>query len=332
MQKRKLGEERPGSLGPRARLHGNELFLRPACRQGGDDRTPSVGRRSRRHLLRHRRSLRPVHERRTCGRSPRSVPRTGGDRHQVRVRTRSQGRAAVGWLEQPAGAHQAGRRGLAQAAQDRCDRSVLSTPRRPGRADRRRGGSGEGPDPGRQGQALRPLGSRRADDPSRPCRPAGHCASERILAVDERAGSGSAADPRGTRNRLRSVQSRSAGASSRGRSTRTRRFDSSDFRNILPRFTPEARKANQALVDLLGRIAERKKATPAQIALAWLLAQKPWIVPIPGTTKLARLEENIGAAAIELTPDDIREINSAASKITVQGGRYPEKLEQMTGL
>ena len=109
-------------------------------------------------------------------------------------------------------------------------------------------------------------------------------------------------------------------------------FDSSDFRNIVPRFTPEARKANQALVDLLGRIAERKKATPAQIALAWLLAQKPWIVPIPGTTKLRRLEENIGAAAIELTPDDLREIESAASKITVQGARYPEHLERMTGL
>jgi aryl-alcohol dehydrogenase-like predicted oxidoreductase len=108
-------------------------------------------------------------------------------------------------------------------------------------------------------------------------------------------------------------------------------FDSSDFRNTLPRFTPEARKANQALVDLLGEIAKRKKATPAQIALAWLLAQKPWIVPIPGTTKLHRLEENIGAAAIELTPDDLREIESAASKITVQGARYPEKQEKMTG-
>jgi aryl-alcohol dehydrogenase-like predicted oxidoreductase len=108
-------------------------------------------------------------------------------------------------------------------------------------------------------------------------------------------------------------------------------FDSTDLRNTLPRFTPEARKANQALVDLLGKIAKRKKATPAQIALAWLLAQKPWIVPIPGTTKLNRLEENIGAAAIELTPDDLREIESAASKITVQGARYPEKLEQMTG-
>src|SRR5437667_11918621 len=108
-------------------------------------------------------------------------------------------------------------------------------------------------------------------------------------------------------------------------------FDSSDFRNIVPRFTTEARKANQALVDLLGEIAERKKATPAQIALAWLLAQKPWIVPIPGTTKLSRLEENIGAAAIELTSDDLREIESAASKITVQGARYHEELERRTG-
>jgi len=108
-------------------------------------------------------------------------------------------------------------------------------------------------------------------------------------------------------------------------------YDISDFRNLLPRFTPEARKANQALVDLLGKIAGRKKATPAQIALAWLLAQKPWIVPIPGTRKLERLDENLGAVAVELTSDDLREIDSAASKITVQGARYPEELEQMTG-
>jgi aryl-alcohol dehydrogenase-like predicted oxidoreductase len=108
-------------------------------------------------------------------------------------------------------------------------------------------------------------------------------------------------------------------------------FDSSDFRNIVPRFTPEARRANQALVDLLRKIGEEKNATPAQIALAWLLAQKPWIVPIPGTTKLGRLEENIGAVSVELTPDDLRDIESAASKITVQGARYPEHLEQMTG-
>jgi len=108
-------------------------------------------------------------------------------------------------------------------------------------------------------------------------------------------------------------------------------FESSDFRNTLPRFTPEARKANRALVDLLGDMAKRKSATPAQIALAWLLAQQPWIVPIPGTTKLKRLEENIGAVEVELTPDDLREIETAASQIEVQGDRYPEHLEQMTG-
>jgi aryl-alcohol dehydrogenase-like predicted oxidoreductase len=108
-------------------------------------------------------------------------------------------------------------------------------------------------------------------------------------------------------------------------------FDSSDFRSTLPRFTPDALKTNQTLIKLLNSIAERKKASPAQIALAWLLAQKPWIVPIPGATKLSRLEENIGSVAIELTPDDLREIDSAASKIKVQGTRYPEKLEQMTG-
>jgi aryl-alcohol dehydrogenase-like predicted oxidoreductase len=108
-------------------------------------------------------------------------------------------------------------------------------------------------------------------------------------------------------------------------------FDSSDFRNIVPRFAPEARKANQALVGLLGEIGERKRATPAQIALAWLLAQKPWIVPIPGTTKLARLEENLAAVSIELTADDLRDIDEAAARITVEGARYPEHLERMTG-
>ena len=109
-------------------------------------------------------------------------------------------------------------------------------------------------------------------------------------------------------------------------------FDKSDFRNILPRFTPEARKANQTVVDLLREIGQRKKASPAQIALAWLLARKPWIVPIPGTTRLARLEENIGAAAIELTPDELSEIESAAEKIAVHGARYPDQVEKMTNL
>jgi aryl-alcohol dehydrogenase-like predicted oxidoreductase len=109
------------------------------------------------------------------------------------------------------------------------------------------------------------------------------------------------------------------------------KFDSSDFRSTLPRFTPKALKANQALINLLAGIGERKKATPAQIALAWLLARKPWMVPIPGTTRLDRLDENMGAVSVELTPDDLRDIENAASKITVEGARYPEKLEQMTG-
>jgi aryl-alcohol dehydrogenase-like predicted oxidoreductase len=117
-----------------------------------------------------------------------------------------------------------------------------------------------------------------------------------------------------------------------GKIDETTTFDKNDFRNIVPRFTPEARKANQVLVDLLGQVAKQKNVTPAQIALAWLLAQRPWIVPIPGTTKLARLEENLGAASIELTPDDLRAIDAAASKITVEGARYPEALEKRTGL
>jgi aryl-alcohol dehydrogenase-like predicted oxidoreductase len=116
-----------------------------------------------------------------------------------------------------------------------------------------------------------------------------------------------------------------------GKISEDTKFDKSDFRNIVPRFTPENRKANQALVDLLTNVAERKKATPAQIALAWLLAQKPWIVPIPGTTKLQRLEENIGAVNIELSPDDLGELDIAASKIAVQGARYPEELQKLVG-
>jgi len=116
-----------------------------------------------------------------------------------------------------------------------------------------------------------------------------------------------------------------------GKITEDTKFDSTDFRTVVPRFTPENRKANKALVDLLGRIAEQKKATPAQIALAWLLAQKPWIVPIPGTTKLSRLDENNGSLAIKFTSDDLREIDSAASKITVQGDRYPERVLRMSG-
>jgi aryl-alcohol dehydrogenase-like predicted oxidoreductase len=116
-----------------------------------------------------------------------------------------------------------------------------------------------------------------------------------------------------------------------GKISEDTKFDKSDFRNIVPRFTAENRKANQAVVDLLGKFAQERKATPAQIALAWLLAQKPWIVPIPGTTKLHRLEENIGAVAIQLTPQDLRQLEGAASKIPVQGARYPEELQKLVG-
>src|SRR5271169_6089536 len=116
-----------------------------------------------------------------------------------------------------------------------------------------------------------------------------------------------------------------------GKISEDTKFDKNDFRNIVPPFTPENRKANQAMVDLLGKFAEQKKATPAQIALAWLLAQKPWIVPIPGTTKLHRLEENIGGANVELSADDLRELEIATSKIAVQGARYPEELQKMVG-
>src|SRR2546428_7006038 len=116
-----------------------------------------------------------------------------------------------------------------------------------------------------------------------------------------------------------------------GKISEDTQFDKTDFRNIVPRFTAENRKTNQALVDLIGKFAQQKKATPAQIALAWLLAQKPWIVPIPGTTKLHRLEENIGAAAVELTREDLRQLETAASKISVQGARYPEELQKLVG-
>jgi aryl-alcohol dehydrogenase-like predicted oxidoreductase len=116
-----------------------------------------------------------------------------------------------------------------------------------------------------------------------------------------------------------------------GKISNDTKFDNNDFRNIVPRFTPENRKANQALVDLVSRFAQQKKATPAQIALAWLLAQRPWIVPIPGTTKLDRLEENIGAANVQLSPEDLRELEMAASKIPLQGARYPEELQKLVG-
>ena len=249
------------------------------------------------------------------------VPRPGRDRHQVRLRhsTPNGGQQRPG---QPARAHQAGRRGLAEAAADRRHRSVLPAPRRPERADRGRRGRGQGPDPARQGQALRPVRGRRADHPPRARRPAGHGAAERVFAVVARAGSGDPADA-AKNSGIGFVPFSPLGKGFlTGTINENTTFDSADFRNIVPRFTPRGPQGEPGP----GRSARRrsrarKKATPAQIALAWLLAQKPWIVPIPGTTKLHRLEENIGAAAVELTPDDLREIDGAA--LQDHGARRP---------
>ena len=244
------------------------------------------GRRSRRDVLRHRRGLRPVHQRGARRRSPRAVPRPGGDRHQVRLRP-APGRRRGDWtgLDSRPGAHQGGRRGVAQAAEDRRHRPLLPAPRRPGRAHRGCGGNREGPDPRGQGQALRPVRGGRRDHPPRPRGPARHGGPERVLAVVAQARRRRCCRPSKSSASASSRSARSAGASSPARSTRRRPSTLPTSAARLPRFAPEARKANQALVDLLRAIAERKSATPAQIALAWLLAQKPWIVPIPGTTK-----------------------------------------------
>ncbi len=233
--------------------------------------------------------------------------------------------------EQPAGAHQAGRRGLAQAAADRRHRSVLPAPRRPERADRGRGRRGEGADPGRQGQALRPVRAGRADDPSRARGPAGHGGPERVFPVVAGARGGGAADARGARDRLRALQ-----PSGQGLPHRCDQREHHVRQHRLPQHRAPLHAGGAQGQPRPGRSARttsppRKQATPAQIALAWLLAQKPWIVPIPGTTKLHRLEENIAAATVELTADDLREIDGAAAQITVHGERYPERLEQMTG-
>ena len=217
------------------------------------------------------------------------------------------------------------------AAQDRSDRSLLSASRRSERADRRRRGHGRRSDSRRQGQAFRPVRGRRADHSSRPC---GSTRSPPCKA-NTRCGGG---NPNGRFWRLsRSWASASCRSARLGRvfsrepSTKRPSFDPTDFRNVVPRFTEENRKANLAFVEWLKTFAARKGATPAQIALAWLLARKPWIAPIPGTTKLHRLHENLGAAEIHLSPDDLREIEDAVSRIEVHGARYPEHLQKMVG-
>ena len=234
-------------------------------------------------------------------------------------------------LEQPPGLHPAVRRRVAEAPAHRRDRPSLPAPGRSERADRGRCGDREGSD--RRGQGRGISASRRpalrrsaAPMPSSPWR-----RSRASIPSGAGAGGGDPSDAGGTRDRLRALQPVGRRLP-HGKIDASTTFDSTDFRNSVPRFSPEAREANLALVDLLKDVAARKGATPAQIALAWLLAQKPWIVPIPGTTKLHRLEENLGSTEVELTADDLREIDAAASRIELKGERLPEGALKMTGL
>ena len=240
-------------------------------------------------------------------------------------------RRQAGRPEQPARAHQAGGRGLAQAAQDRC-RSICSTSIASTRTCRSRTWPGAVKELIQAGKVkhfgLSEAGAR--NHPPRARRPAGHGVAERIFAVVARAGSGGVSDAGRTGHRLRAVQSAGQGFSDR------RNQGGHEIRAMISAISFRVsrrrnRKANQALVDLHREFAAQKKATPAQIALAWMLAQKPWIVPIPGTTKLHRLTENCGAAAVQIAPEELRVLEIAAAKIPVQGARYPEHLQKLVG-
>jgi aryl-alcohol dehydrogenase-like predicted oxidoreductase len=212
--------------------------------------------------------------------------------------------------QQPARAHQASCRRVPQTAKGRCARSVLPTSRRFERTGRRRG--------------------RSADHSPRARRSIRDRAPERILVVLAATGTADPAHAGRTRHWLRPFSPLGKGFLT-GKITAETKLDSSDFRSVVPRFSEENRKANQALVDLLAKFAERKEATPAQVALAWLLAKDQWIVPIPGTTKLDRLEENLGALNVELTPEDLGAIENASSQIKLEGARYPEFHEKLVG-
>ncbi len=288
-----------------------------------------AGGRARRHVLRHRRGLRPVHER-GAGRARRS--RRSASQVVIATKFGFEARRPKAGAGQPARAHPRGGRGLAEAAPDRRDRPLLPAPRRSRRAHRGRRGRGEGPDPPGQGEALRPVRGGRGDDPPGARRAAGDRAPERVLAVVAGAGGGDAPDARGARHRLRAVQPARQGLPHRQdrREDDVRRRTTSATSSRASRRRRARRTRRWSICSARSR--RRKQATPAQIALAWLLAQKPWIVPIPGTTKLDRLEENLGAASVELTTDDLRDIDAAASKIQVEGARYPEELEKRTGL
>ena len=315
MQKRTLGAGRLEFSALGLGCMGMSQSYPPLPGAGRDDRHDPRRGRTRRDVLRHRGGVRAVHERGARGRSARAL------RDQVVIATKFGFDLEDGQshgLDSRPEHDQAERRRIAEAASDGHDRPALPAPRRPERPDRGRRGHGEGADRRGQGAALRPLRGGRADDPPRARRPARHRRAERVLALVARAGGGDPADARGARDRLRALQPAGEGLPHR----HDRRDD--DVRQLrLPQYGSPLRRRRRAgepaFVELLERVAERKGATPAQIALAWILAQKPWIVPIPGTTKLHRLEENLAAADLELTADDLQEIETAAAQLTAQG-------------
>ena len=306
MQKRKLGNSGLEVSAIGLGCMGLSSGYGPAADTQDAIRADPRRRRARRHLLRHRRGLRPLHQRRARRRGAGAVPRPGRDRHQVRPRLRPGTRRSPALNSRPEHIR-AGRRGLAEAPEDRPHRPVLSAPRRPRRADRRRRGRRQGPDPARQGQAFRPVRGRRADHPPRACGPTGYRDAERVLAVVARAGEGRSCRPSKSSASASCPSARWARVFSPAPSSADTTVRQHGLAQHRARASRRRRgRRTRPLVDLLGQIAARKQATPAQIALGWLLAQKPWIVPIPGTTKLHRLEENLGAADIELTADDLR--------------------------
>ena len=327
MQKRTTRQERPRSLGHRPRLHGAELRLRTApSRQHGGDRADPRRRRSRRHLLRHRRGLRTIHQRGTGRRGAGAVPRPGGDRHQVRLQATAIGRKRR-WTAGPSTSARSPRPRCKRLQTDRID-LLLPAPRRSQRADRGRRRHGQGPDRARARSSTSacPRPARRPSAAPTPCSRSPRCRAsircggasprQEILPTLEELGIGFVPfSPLG--------KGFLTGAIDANTTVRQPTTSATSCRAS----RPEARKRQSgAGRSCSARSPRARRRRPAQIALAWLLAQKPWIVPIPGTTKLHRLEENLGAAAIELTPDELRDIDAALADIVVEGARYPAQM------
>ena len=312
---------------PRARLHGHEPVVRPATADRDEMITflrAAVDRGVT--LFDTAEVYGPFHNEELVGEALAAGPRPGRHRHQVRVRLRRE--------RQPDRRHsrpdhiRARRRRLAAAAADRHHRPALPAPRRPARPHRGRRRHRQGAHRGRQGPPLRAVRGRRQHHPPRPRRAARHRAAERVLPVLARARGRDPARPRGARHRLRALQPARARLPDRPGHRRYSVRRGRHPRHPAP-VQREAIEANLALVDLVTEVAERKGATVGQVALAWLLAQKPWIVPIPGTRRLERLDENLGSADLDLTPEDLAELDSASASVQVQGDRYPEAMQRM---